>query len=123
MTKPPAHTYVDELTSWVKQSAEPRPRRDRSLVAFLAVKEDVRNAIDARFPLKTIWQHMTETGRLTCRYETFLTHVKAHITDAPAPKAGGSAKSSHGSQPEPRRTNTSVPGFTYQPAKDPKDIL
>jgi hypothetical protein len=53
------------------------------VVAFLAVKSDVQAALDAGYAMKTIWEHMKETGRLRCRYETFTQHVKRYIKAAP----------------------------------------
>jgi Family of unknown function (DUF5338) len=69
--------YADTLAEWAKnQGNTAKARRDRHWVGFLSVKADVEAAIAAGFALKTIWQHMSETGRITYRYETFLQHVR-----------------------------------------------
>mgnify|MGYP006173640119 CR=1 FL=1 len=57
-----ASRYADELAEWVSARPAPRPRQDRSLVAFLAVKEDVRAALEAGYAMKTIWAHLHATG-------------------------------------------------------------
>lgn len=74
-----AKRYTEELAEWVKQRAATRPRQDKSLVAFLAVREDIHEAIDAGYALKTIWEHLHEKGKISYRYETFLKHVNKHI--------------------------------------------
>lgn len=74
-----AKRYTEELAEWVKQRAASRPRQDKSLVAFLAVREDIHEAIDAGYALKTIWEHLHEKGKIPYRYETFLKHVNKHI--------------------------------------------
>jgi creatinine amidohydrolase/Fe(II)-dependent formamide hydrolase-like protein len=48
----------------------------------MAVKRDVMEAIASGYALKTIWEHMRETGRLKCSYETFRKHVKRYIKGA-----------------------------------------
>lgn len=50
------------------------------MVAFLAVRADVQEAITAGYAVKTIWEHLNETGKIPYRYETFLKHVRRHIT-------------------------------------------
>jgi ABC-type ATPase with predicted acetyltransferase domain len=76
-------TYPEELAEWVKGREAKKPRQDKHVVAFLAVKSDVQAALDAGYAMKTIWEHMKETGRLRCRYETFTQHVKRYIKAAP----------------------------------------
>ncbi|MBU0791961.1 MAG: TraK family protein, partial [Gammaproteobacteria bacterium] len=74
-----AKSYTDELAEWVKKREASRPRQDKSLVAFLAVRDDIHEAIDAGYSLKTIWEHLHEQGKIPYRYETFLKHVNKHI--------------------------------------------
>lgn len=128
MTKP-VPAYVDQLAEWVRRSDTSRPRQDKNLAAFLAVKADVEAAVGARFPVKTIWAHLRETGRIKCRYETFLQHVKQHIPAQLAnSEAGESSRSPAPAQvpvPEtgPNRTDATVPSFSFKAAPNPKDIL
>lgn len=67
--------YTETLSEWVKKRETTRTKRDIHKIAFLAVRADVKAAIEAGYSLKTIWEHMTETGKITYRYETFLKHV------------------------------------------------
>lgn len=76
-----AKRYTDELAEWVKMREASRPRQDKSLVAFLAVKDDISEAIAAGYALKTIWEHLHEKGTIPYRYETFLKHVKKQIRE------------------------------------------
>lgn len=55
-------TYPEELAEWVKGREAKKPRQDKHVVAFLAVKSDVQAALDAGYAMKTIWEHMKETG-------------------------------------------------------------
>jgi hypothetical protein len=128
MTRP-IPTYVQELAAWVRDSAKPRPRQDKNLAAFLAVKGDVESALKAHFPAKTVWEHLKAQGRIGCRYETFLSYVRQHITEQPqTPEAGtptGSAAPAPApvSETGPRRTDAPAPGFNFKAAPDKKDLI
>ena len=119
----PTPAYVEQLAAWVRESEGPRPRQDKNLAAFLAVKTDVEAALKARFPVKTIWAHLRSTERICCRYETFLTHVRQHITEPPTPPEAGASASASVPEPGPSRAEPSAPGFNFKPAPDKKDIF
>ena len=59
-----AKSYTEELADWVKKREDSRPRQDKNMVAFLAVRADVKAAVEAGYAFKTIWEHMHETGKL-----------------------------------------------------------
>jgi hypothetical protein len=64
-------TFLEELAKWATGASQTiKPRRKETLAAFLAVREEVKEAIAAGYALKTIWEHMHETGRVSFRYET-----------------------------------------------------
>jgi len=86
-----AKRYSKELESWLKAAKGNKNRRGKHLVAFLVIKDDVQDALEAGYSIKSIWEHMKETGKLSCRYETFLKHVNDHLK-----KAGNKTKSSSG---------------------------
>ena len=77
-------SYPDELAARLalQQQTSQIKRRDY-LVAFMAARADVKEAMEAGYALKIIWEHMRETGRIPFRYETFLKYVRQHITNAP----------------------------------------
>ncbi|WP_157269577.1 TraK family protein [Azohydromonas aeria] len=120
--------YVEELAAWVQDQPPKRRGQDTNAVAFLAVREDVEAAIAAGFPLTTIWRHLHETRRLGFRYDTFLKYVRKHVRRAPAQSVAASPPSSAPVSspvplPEPRRTDTTVPGFSFTAAADPKELF
>lgn len=47
--------FLDELAEWV---ASAQRRRKESLVAFLAVRSDIEEAMRAGYALKTVWAHL-----------------------------------------------------------------
>jgi len=72
-----ARTYADELDAWVTQRDV--TGREKNLVAFHAVRDDVRTAIEAGFATKTIWAHMRANARISYGYDTFRFYVNRFI--------------------------------------------
>ena len=132
-----AKSYTEELSDWVSKRKAQRPRQDKNIVAFLAVKGDVKAALDAGYSMKTIWEHLHETGRIEYRYETFTLHVKRHIRAKPLagnqveqqqeqskPQAPTAATKPDQAQSEPRKTPPpSVGGFTFNATPKKEDLF
>lgn len=126
--------YTDQLAEWVKKREKSRPRQDKGLVAFIAVKEDITEAIDAGYALKTIWEHLHETGKIPYRYETFLKHVKKHIKEKPKapskpiePKAvqQSEARASKNTKLDggPRKLSAKPKEFEHNPKIKKEDLI
>lgn len=104
--------FVDALATWAKEEPAKRSRRDRHVIAFLAAKEDVKSALDAGYSMKTIWEFMTETGRIGTRYETFTLHVKRYIKHTQASR-----------RPASKASSNNAKGFSYNPVADKNDLI
>jgi hypothetical protein len=76
-----AKSYNEELAEWVRQRAR-SARHEKNRVAFLGVKEDVKDALEQGWPVKTIWTHMVEQKRIAFSYDAFLVYVKRHVRPA-----------------------------------------
>ena len=70
-------SYPEQLAEWVTQRKS--TKRDKNLVAFLAVRDDIKLAVDAGYAVKTIWANMHEKKRLAFGYDTFLNYVNRYI--------------------------------------------
>ena len=110
-----AKSYTEELAAWVEKKAAKKRRLDATAVQFLTVKVDVKAALDAGYSVTTIWEHMHETGRVSFRYETFLRHVRRHITNAPSetPRSSATAKPTA----QGKCGNESMPTASHEPKK------
>ncbi|EIX7312117.1 TraK family protein [Escherichia coli] len=74
--------YLADLQEWVAQKKGLNSSSaNTARVVFLAIRDDVRTAMEAGYSLTTIWEHMHETGRVTTTYETFRRHVKRYIRE------------------------------------------
>jgi hypothetical protein len=76
-----AKSYNEQLAEWIRQRKQ-SARHEKNRVAFLSVKDDVREALDQGWPVKTIWTHMVEQQRIRFGYDTFLVYVKRHVRAA-----------------------------------------
>ena len=110
--------YMEELAEWVKKREVSRQRRDKNLVTVLALRADLKAAMGAGYTVKTIWEHLLETEKISCCYETFLKHIRHHITQIkgshPEQKAGVVTKPQ---SPAP------FPGFTFNPIPKKEDLF
>ena len=128
-------SLAEDLAEWVKKREATRPRQDKNVVAFLALKGHVQDSIAAGYSLLTIWEHLHDKGRISYRYETFLRHVRRHIKSRPpvvdgqppsqpalpSPSAVEKTAASRPQQPKPAQ---SVPaGFKFDSQPNKEDLL
>ena len=110
--------YKEELATWIKKSEASSSKQDKNLMSFLAVRADVKAAIEADYTLKIIWKHLHGRGKISYSYETFLKYVRHHITQVkgshPEQKAGV------GTKPQPPAP---LRGFTFNPRPKKEDLF
>jgi hypothetical protein len=132
-----AKSYSDELAEWVRR--RPSSKRDKNMVAFLAVRDDVEEALAKGYPVSTIWAHMYENKRVAFRYEMFLHYVNRHvrrqkaqpmITATTAPNSPAAVKTTLPKlekQPPVSIVKSSHPsapaGFTFNAAPNKEELL
>ncbi|MGC1954176.1 MAG: TraK family protein [Gammaproteobacteria bacterium] len=114
--------YLDELAEWLRSREASRARPDQSRVAFLAVRGEVQAAMAAGYALKTIWAHLRETGRIACRYETFLNYVRRHIKEPPPAADEGRAEKSDPGAPKPAAPQ-GMEGFTFDATPKKEELI
>lgn len=131
-----AKSYPEQLGEWVKQRTS--TRRDKNLVTFLAVRDDVKAAVDAGYAVKTVWANMTESGRIGFGYDTFLNYVNRMIRRQPADLVAAATPAPHasGAVAANSRTKTGTSttaaksmklgapaGFTFNPVPNEEELL
>jgi len=133
-----AKSYVDELADWVESRPTKRRRRDEAAVAFLAVKENVEAALAVGYALFTIWEHMSNAGKMKFSYETFRSHARRFIKPKEVPSATttqpqerkktsrlieDSTRAATVSGVKPNEKPTAIPSFTFKANPDKMDLL
>jgi hypothetical protein len=112
-----AKDYSEQLGDWVKRRTS--TRRDKNLVAFLAVRDDVKVAVDAGFAVKTVWANMVESKRVEFGYDTFLNYVNRLIR-RPQMHQGSSAVKIDAMNTRSQRTEALQKVLTNPPVKTTK---
>jgi hypothetical protein len=114
--------YPDQLGDWVRQRAT--TTRDKNLVAFLAVRDDVRAALDSGYAAKTVWSNLHESKRIAVSYTAFLRYVRKFIqqqTEVPAsrqaPTVPTEAPARHIDRP------AKPAGFVFNPTPKKEELL
>ena len=129
--------YPELLGEWLKRRAT--TGRQRYLVEFLAVRDDVRAAVEAGYPVMCIWENMVEAGQIGCGYQTFLNYVNRHVrrdSAAQAPATPPAAMTREKVEKAPRSPNRkrpekgsqvrapdAIPGFTFNSDPRKEDLI
>ena len=74
MTRP----YPEQLSQWI--NGQKASKQAKNLSAFLAVKKDISDALEAGFAAKTIWAHLKASQKIAFSYDTFLNLIKRHVS-------------------------------------------
>ncbi|MBA2709016.1 MAG: TraK family protein [Tatlockia sp.] len=114
--------YVEQLGNWVKQKKS--TPRNKNLVAFLAVRNDIEAALQAGFPVKTVWENMRELQRIEFGYDTFLNYVNRFIRQSKSERISVSVEKppskKTGSSENPLETPS---GFIFNPMVNKEDLI
>ena len=106
----------------------------KNRAAFLAVRHEVKKALDDGWSVKVIWETLREEGKITYGYDAFIGYVNRLIRNAelaPGASAAGEGlpakKSRPKSEPQPKTELKSEPqsagGFSFNPAPSKEELL
>lgn len=104
------------------QSSKATTKSAQNRAAFLAVKADVVEALEAKWPMKTIWETLRDEDQIAVCYDTFRHYVHLHINQSPSPLSPPK-----GDDQEPEQSGTASKkkreGFIYSSTPDKKDLI
>lgn len=103
-----------------------RTNARKNKVEFLALREDISEALEKGWSITIIWETLRDEGCFTATYNTFRLYVLKYLNGQ---KSGYSqnesvevqAKKSVGSSSKTK--DTSMPSFKYNPIPNIKDLL
>jgi Family of unknown function (DUF5338) len=73
---------LNSIAEWVSEKNSEQPNACDALPVFLALRQDVIQAMAAGYSRKTIWDFLVDTRKVPFTYGTFIRYVKRYITDA-----------------------------------------
>jgi hypothetical protein len=106
-------------------------RNGRNRAAFLAVRDDVRQALDDGWPVKAIWETLHEERKITFSYPAFCRYVKRLVVgprleigrDAAAGKKGRREPEQEGFDSVDKNSRAGLPGFTFNSTPKKEDLI
>lgn len=118
MTKSLSERIAERVNGVSKQSAIPRNR-----AAFMAVKDEVRQALQDGWSQKLIWETLKEEGKIPFEYQTFLRMIKkAGFNDQTNEEEIDSRSKDETLGRTPVRTN-GLAGFNFDAKAKKEDII
>jgi hypothetical protein len=100
---------------------EPPVKRASGRVAFLSLKDEVRQAVRSGWPVKEIWKTLYIEGRISVGYHTFNLYVNKYIRDVEVARL---LPDKPGIPNKPDKPNPPVKvGFTINSSPKKEDII
>lgn len=117
-TKPLSERVADRFTL-KKTSASAQNR-----AAFLALREDIKQALNEGWKSKNIWETLFDEGKITFSYPTFHNYVTKLILTTMAVKTPQvQDKLNPEEEKKPALKNKEIPGFTFNPVANKEDLI
>lgn len=92
----------------------------KNKVTFLALKEDIIDALSDGWPMKAIWETLTEEGKVSFTYKTFRLYVAQFIRNDK--KNEPQEKPKEDTKKKSNATNE-IKSFTYNPIPNLEELL
>jgi Family of unknown function (DUF5338) len=98
----------------------------KNRAVFLALRADIKQALDDGWPVKSIWETLQEEGKVACSYQAFRGYKNRLLTPPPAPletphPRPGTAAKQAASKSAHKPSITA--GFTFNPIPNKEDLL
>lgn len=114
-------------TAITRDQSPKRTSARKSKVEFLALREDISEALEKGWSVTAIWDTLHDEGSFTATYNTFRLYVLKYLNGQ---LSGYSQKDSidqrHKKQvnkPISKEKTDPIPFFTYNPIPDPEKLL
>lgn len=101
----------------------------KNRAAFLAVRAEVKQALEDGWSVKTVWETLHDEGKIGFSYHAFIRYVNQLIRQVPpssaaepAPKAGQGAQAPAAAKQKPS-SPPDVGGFTFESIPNKEDLF
>ncbi len=99
----------------IEKQSEKKSGRVNAKFQFIALKEDIREALDKGCSMKAVWETLSDEGQISFGYKAFrhyvLNLIKSEQEDTRDDKQSKS------------KTTTEIKGFTFNPIPNPEELL
>jgi hypothetical protein len=114
------------------RSLKKKPSRSaQNRAAFLALREEIKKALDDGWPVKSIWETLVEEGKISFSYQAFRGYTNRLILSADhQPEKPSTPKEEQNKQAEKtasveasKKKPTISKGFSYNPIANKEELF
>ncbi|HAT8252351.1 TPA: conjugal transfer protein TraK [Legionella pneumophila] len=99
----------------IQNQSEKKNGRTNAKIQFIALKEDIREALDKGCSMKAVWETLSDEGQISFGYKAFRHYVLKLIkSEQENTKDDKQSKS---------KTTNEIKGFTFNPIPNPEELL
>ena len=91
--------------------------------AFLALREDIKQALSEGWKSKNIWETLFDEGKITFSYPTFHNYVKKLILTMAVKTPPAPDQISPAEEKKTALKSQGIPGFTFNPVANKEDLI
>ncbi|HAT8830484.1 TPA: TraK family protein [Legionella pneumophila] len=121
------NSLIESMMAADKNQRKMPARKNK--VEFLALKEDISEALEKGWPMTAIWETLRDEGSFTASYNTFRLYILEYLNgqkpgysqkDSLAPKLQKPIKKH---SVKKSNANKEIKGFTYNPIPNIEELL
>ncbi|HAT1761466.1 TPA: TraK family protein [Legionella pneumophila] len=117
-------SLTENLTTSKQRQQRTNARKNK--VAFLAMREDISEALEKGWSITVIWETLRDEGSFTATYNTFRLYVLKYLNG----QTSGYLQKDNVQQPKRPAVNqdkekmpTTMPSFSFNPIPNLKELL
>ncbi|HDU4145699.1 TPA: TraK family protein [Legionella pneumophila] len=106
--------------------SQQRTNTRKNKVEFLAMREDISEALEKGWSITIIWETLRDEGRFTGTYNTFRLYILKYLNGQKPgypQKESVEVRTKKPVENSSKKSDTSIPSFTYNPIPNIKDLL
>ncbi len=94
---------------------EKKGKRNNAKIEFIALKEDIQEALDKGWSMKAVWETLSDEGQISFGYKAFRHYVLKLIKSE--------QENTREEKQSKSKTTSEIKGFTFNPIANPEELL
>lgn len=99
----------------IEKQSEKKSGRVSAKVQFIALQEDIREALEAGCSMKAVWETLSDEGQISFGYKAFRHYVLKLIKTA--------QENTRDDKQRENKPKNEIKGFTFNPIPNPEELL
>ncbi|KTD64481.1 TraK family protein [Legionella spiritensis] len=98
-----------------QNQSEKRAKRNNAKSQFIILKDDIREALEAGWSMKAVWETLLDEGQISFGYKAFRHYVLKLIKSE--------QETIKDDKPSKSKATNEIKGFTFNPIPNPEELL